>query len=149
MRVNEVMNSDVRLARPEQSIQEAARIMVEIDAGVLPVANDDRLVGMITDRDIAARAVAVGKGPQTRVEEVMTADTKYCYDDQDTSEVAQNMAELQVRRLPVMNRNKRLVGIVSLGDLATLDGEAVAARAIRGISTPGGRSSQTTQAPKL
>src|ERR687883_714396 len=112
MRVSEAMTRDVRVASPEQSIREAARIMAEIDAGVMPVREGDRLVGMITDRDIAVRAVAEGKGPDTPIREVMTEDVKYCFEDDDTGDVARNMAEIQVRRLPVLTREKRLVGIV-------------------------------------
>jgi len=111
------MTRDVRVSNPDQTIQDAAKMMTDVDAGVLPVGESDRLVGMITDRDIAVRAVALGKGPKTPVREVMTSDVKYCFDDQDTEEVAQNMGDLQVRRLPVVNRDKRLVGVLSLGDL--------------------------------
>src|SRR4051812_36458356 len=115
MRISEAMTRDVRLAKPDQTIQEAAKLMAEIDSGALPVTDGDRLIGMITDRDIAIRAVAQGKGPQASVREVMSPDVKYCFDDEDTDEVAHNMADIQVRRLPVVNRDKRLVGIISLG----------------------------------
>jgi CBS domain-containing protein len=140
MRVAEVMTRDVRLIEPNQTIRDAARLMAEMDAGIMPVREGDRLVGMITDRDIAVRAVAQGRGPDTAVREVMTDEVKYCYDDDDTNDVARNMADIQVRRLPVLTRDKRLVGIISLGDLALSDeaGEAVA-----GISQPGGQHSQT------
>src|ERR687892_2375314 len=113
MRVSEAMTRDVRVANPGQSIRDVAKIMAEIDAGSLPVGENDRLVGMITDRDIAIRAIAEGKGPDAKVRDVMTKDVKYCYDDQDVDEVTRDMADLQVRRLPVLNRDKRLVGIVS------------------------------------
>ena len=119
MRVSEAMTREVRVANPGQSIREVARIMAEIDAGVMPVGENDRLVGMITDRDIAIRAIGEGKGPDTPVREVMTTEqVLYCYEDEDLDHVAKNMSEQQVRRLPVVNRDKRLVGIVSLGDLA-------------------------------
>src|SRR5215213_3133664 len=106
----------------------------------MPVRAGDRVVGMITDRDITVRAVAQGRGPDTPVREVMTDEVKYCYEDDDTNDVARNMADIQVRRLPVLTRDKRLVGIISLGDMAVSDeaGEAVA-----GISQPGGQHSQT------
>jgi CBS domain-containing protein len=143
MRVSEAMTRDVRVARPDQMIQDAAKLMSEIDAGVLPVGDNDRLVGMITDRDIAVRAVAQGKGPQTPVREVMTAEVKYCFDDEDTEHVARSMSDQQVRRLPVVNRDKRLVGILSLGDLAIMQGGAPAGEALAGISQPGGQHSQT------
>ena len=140
MRVAEVMTRDVRLIEPNQTIRDAARLMAEMDAGIMPVREGDRLVGMITDRDIAVRAVAQGRGPDTAVREVMTDEVKYCYEDDDTNDVARNMADIQVRRLPVLTRDKRLVGIISLGDMAVSDeaGEAVA-----GISQPGGQHSQT------
>ena len=143
MKVSEAMTRDVRITSPDQSIREAARIMAEIDAGVLPVGENDRLVGMITDRDIAIRTVAEGKGPDTSVREVMTQDVKYCFDDEDTDDVVRNMADQQVRRLPVVNRDKRLVGILSLGDLAVMEGARPAGEALAGVSQPGGEHSQT------
>jgi predicted transcriptional regulator len=104
---------------PNQTIREAARLMSEEDIGVLPVAETDRLIGMITDRDIAIRAVAEGKGPEASVRDVMTNQVKYCFEDDDLDDVSRNIANIQMRRLPVMRHDKRLVGIVSLGDLAT------------------------------
>jgi CBS domain-containing protein len=97
---------------------------------------------MITDRDIAVRAVAAGKGPDTPVRDVMTPEVKYCYEDEDLEHVAKNMAELRVRRLPVLNRDKRLVGILSLGDLALAEGRRAAGVAVQGISRHGGPHSQ-------
>ncbi|MFL5129044.1 MAG: CBS domain-containing protein, partial [Microvirga sp.] len=94
MKVSEVMTRDVQLIEPTQSIREAARLMAEMDAGIVPVREGDRLVGMITDRDIAVRAVAEGKGPDTPIREVMTDDVKYCYEDDDTGDVARNMADI-------------------------------------------------------
>lgn len=145
MKVSEAMTRDVRLAEPNQSIREVARLMAELDIGALPVGDNDRLVGMITDRDIAVRAVAEGRGPDTRVSEVMSPEIKYCYEDQSVDEVCRNMADLRVRRLPVVDRNKRLVGILSLGDLA-LEGSTQdeAGEALSGISRPGGEHSQST-----
>src|SRR5262245_60449062 len=113
MKVREAMTRDVRLARPDQSIQEIARLMAELDIGVVPVQEDDRLVGMITDRDITVRAVAEGRNPDTKVADVMSREVKYCYEDQSIDEVTRNMADIRVRRLPVLNRDKRLVGILS------------------------------------
>ena len=125
MRVSEAMTREVRVANPDQSIREVAKIMAEIDAGVMPVGDNDRLVGMITDRDIAIRAVGQGKGPDTPVREVMsTEQVLYCYEDEDLDHVAKNMSEQQVRRLPVVTRDKRLVGIVSLGNLAQKEGRS-------------------------
>jgi CBS domain-containing protein len=143
MRVSEAMTRDVRVARPDQTIRDAAKMMSDVDAGVLPVGENDQLVGMITDRDIAIRGIAQGKGPDTPVREVMTADVKYCFEDEDTDQVARNMADQQVRRLPVVNRDKRLVGILSLGDLAVMQGGQPAGEALAGISQPGGEHSQT------
>ena len=109
--------------------------MAELGVGALPVADGDRLVGVITDRDIAVRAVAEGKGPHTPVHEVMTPEVKYCFDFEDLELVARNMGDQQVRRLPVLDRDKRLVGILSLGDVAT-DGDVqhAAGDALAGVS---------------
>ncbi|MFO7276861.1 MAG: CBS domain-containing protein [Pseudomonadota bacterium] len=139
MKVSEVMSPNVELASPDDTLQQAAKKMARIDSGVLPVAQDDRLVGMITDRDIAIRAVAEGKNPaRTTVGEVMTQDVKYCFDDEDLDEVSDNMAELQIRRLPVVNRDKRLVGIISLGDIARRYQPRETGETLRGISQPSG-----------
>ena len=145
MKVSEAMTRQVELATPDETIEQAAKTMAQVDSGALPVREGDRLVGMITDRDIAIRAIGAGKGPETRVREVMTAEVKYCFEDEDLEHVAANMAEIQVRRLPVMNRDKRLVGILSLGDMAAQGGVRPGARALKGVSEPGG---QHTQAPK-
>src|SRR5436190_13972657 len=108
MRVSEAMTREVRVASPGQSIRDVAKVMAEIDAGSMPVGDNDRLVGMITDRDIAIRAVALGKGPETPVSEVMSSDqVLYCYEDEELDHVAKNMSQQQVRRLPVVNREKR------------------------------------------
>jgi CBS domain-containing protein len=143
MKIREAMTPDVRVANPDETIQQAARLMASLDAGVLPVGENDRLVGMITDRDIAIRAIAEGKGPDAKVRDVMTEDVKYCYEDQDVNEVTRDMADLQVQRLPVLNRDKRLVGIVSLGDIAISPDNERAADALSGISRPGGEHTQT------
>src|SRR2546421_1838647 len=118
MKISSVMSRDVQLIKPDDTIRSAAALMKKIDAGLLPVTENDKLVGMITDRDIAIRGVAEGKGPDAKVRDAMSSEVKYCFEDEDVTHVAENMAELQVRRLPVMNRDKRLVGIVSLADLA-------------------------------
>jgi CBS domain-containing protein len=143
MKVSDVMTRDVELIEPTQTIRNAARLMAQMDAGIIPVRAGDRLVGMITDRDIAVRVVAEGKGPDTAIREVMTADVKYCYEDDDTNDVARNMADIQVRRLPVLTRDKRLVGIISLGDMAVSNGSGCVGEAVAGISQPGGQHSQT------
>ena len=152
MRVSEVMTREVQMANPEQPICDAARLMAEIDAGALPVSDGERLVGMITDRDIAVRAVAQQKPPTTRVRDVMSEEVLYCFDDQELDDVAQNMGDIKVRRLPVVNRDKRLVGILSLGDLAKGENAATTGQAMAEISVPGGAHSQraggTKKAPK-
>ncbi|HLS86054.1 MAG TPA: CBS domain-containing protein [Burkholderiales bacterium] len=145
MQVSQAMTREVRVATPGQSIRDAAKLMAELDSGVLPVGENDRLVGMITDRDIAIRAVAQGKDPTTPVRDVMSSEVKYCFEDEDLDHVAKNMADIQVRRLPVVNREKRLVGIISLGDLAQSQAKA-AAKAVSGVSRPGGQHSQSARA---
>ena len=138
MRVSEAMTRNVRLCTPGAPIRDVARIMAEIDAGSVPVGENDRLIGMITDRDIAIRAVAEGKGPETPVRDVMSEHIHYCFDDEEVDQVAKNMGDVRVRRLPVVNREKRLVGILSLGDLARSAGGERAGEALAGVSQPGG-----------
>lgn len=116
--VSDMMTNDVYLITPEQTIAEAALLMREKDVGSVVVHRDDKLVGMLTDRDIAVRAVAENLAPATSVQEVMSDSIKYCFEDQDVDEVAANMAELEIRRLPVVNRDKRLVGIIALSNMA-------------------------------
>lgn len=119
MKVKEIMTPNVELIAKEKTISEAARMMRDSGIGAIPVSNNDRLVGMITDRDIAVGVVAEGKSAdETRVEECMSEHIKYCFEDEDLQDVTSQMKKLHVRRLPVMNRDKRLVGIISLGDLA-------------------------------
>ncbi len=142
MKVNEIMTRDVEIASPNETLEHAAKVMASLDAGVLPVGENDRLVGMITDRDIAVRGVARGKGPDAKVADVMTRDVKYCFEDQDVDEVCRNMGEIQVRRLPVINRDKRLVGILSLGDVAFGGGDGIGPT-LEQISQPGGQHTQT------
>ncbi len=142
--VSQCMSRDVRVTSPDETIRDAARVMAEIDAGSLPVGEGDRLVGVITDRDITIRAMAEGKGPDTPVREVMSSAVKYCFEDEDIEDVTRNMGEIQVRRLPVVTREKRLVGIVSLGDLARCSGNAEpVGEALESISRTGGQHNQT------
>jgi CBS domain-containing protein len=143
MKVSNCMTKNVKIADPDQTIRDAALAMGRLDAGVLPVGENDRLVGMITDRDIAIRGVAEGKGPDAKIRDVMSRDVKYCFEDEEIDDVLHNMGELKVRRMPVLNRDKRLVGIVSLGDLATNAETAEAGEALGDISRPGGEHSQT------
>jgi len=125
MQVKDVMTRGAECVKPTTSLQEAARKMKSLDVGPLPICGDnDRLVGMITDRDITVRAVAEGNDPRTTtVKDVMTPDVVYCFEDQDVREAACQMKDNQIRRLVVLNRDKRLVGIVSLGDLAVETGD--------------------------
>jgi CBS domain-containing protein len=139
MKVNEIITHDPEVIRPETALIEAAQKMKSLDIGMLPVCDGDRLVGVITDRDITVRGVAQGYDPKTaRVQEVMTPEVIYCFDDEDVKDVAKKMEEKQVRRLPVLNREKRLVGIVSLGDLAVRTGkEQLAGEVLERVSEPG------------
>ena len=142
MKVHEAMTRGVRIASPQQTIREAACMMADIDAGALPVGENDRLVGMITDRDIALRAVGEGRSPDTAIRDIMSKEVLYCYEDEDLDDVAEKMGDSKVRRLPVLDRGKRLVGIVSLGDLALHDDSRTTGRTVKNISEPGGAHSQ-------
>lgn len=144
MLVREAMSRDVKTIAPDATIREAARIMAESDIGALPVADGDRLAGMVTDRDITVRAVAIGRGPDALVSEVMTLDVLYCHEDEDIGHIATNMAENQVRRLPVVDADKRLIGIISLADLADARTDE-AGEALEGITRPGGERSQSIE----
>jgi len=119
MQLKEIMTPQVEVVRPDASLQEAAEMMMKLDVGPLPVCDGQRLVGMLTDRDITVRGTAQGRDPKTtQVQEVMTPDVIYCFEDQDVEDAAKLMEEHQIRRLVILNREKKLVGIVSLGDLA-------------------------------
>jgi len=145
-RVCDVMSTNVRVASPEDSVQQAAKLMSEADTGVLPVREGDRLVGMVTDRDVAVRLVAEGKDPaRTKVREVMSPEVRYVFEDDGLEHVAENMAEQQLRRLPVVNREKRLVGILSLGDIARQERSGdLAGRTLGGVTREGGQHHQGT-----
>jgi CBS domain-containing protein len=139
MKVNEIITRNPEVIRPDVVLVDAAQKMKSLDIGMLPVCDGDRLVGMITDRDITVLGVAQGCDPKTtRVREVMSPEVIYCFDDEDVKDVARTMEEKQVRRLPVLNREKRLVGIVSLGDLAVRAGkEKLASEVLERVSEPG------------
>jgi CBS domain-containing protein len=146
MKVAEFMSRDVQTVKPDQPIREAAEFMLRADAGSMPVCDGDRLVGMVTDRDIAVRAVARGRGPDTPVREAMTDHVDYCFDDDEAEEVAMKMSDAQIRRFPVLSRDdNRLVGIVSLGDLSRSDQGDAATVALGGITDPGGSHDQATE----
>jgi CBS domain-containing protein/sporulation protein YlmC with PRC-barrel domain len=138
MQIKEIMTDQVEVVHPEATLREAAQKMAALDVGPLPVCNGDELVGMLTDRDITVRATAEGRDPKTtRVYEVMTPEIIFTYEDEDVSDAAQLMTEHQIRRLVVLNRDKRLVGIVSLGDLAVHTGDVQqAGQTLEGISDP-------------
>jgi CBS domain-containing protein len=142
MKVSEVMTRDVDTVRPDQTIREAATFMLRDDAGSMPVMEGDRLLGMITDRDIAVRGVAKGYGPDTPVRDLMTNDLVCARIDDDVEEVASKMGEAQVRRLPVVDAQERLCGIVSLGDLAREADPDTAEQALEGVAQPGGLHQQ-------
>ena len=142
MKVSEVMTRDVATVRPDQPVQDAASFMLRADAGSIPVVEGERLLGMITDRDIAVRGVAKGYGPDTPVRDLMTNDIVCARIDEDVEEVANKMSEAQVRRLPVVDEQKRLCGIVSLGDLARDADPDTAEQALEGVAQPGGQHQQ-------
>ncbi|KVD80615.1 hypothetical protein WS62_26555 [Burkholderia sp. ABCPW 14] len=118
-RINEIMSRDVVHVAPSDSIRHAAELMARFDVGALPVCRDIRLIGMITDRDIAVRAVSAGKTPDTKVHEVASGPIEWCFDDDQIDDVQTFMADAQLRRMPVVDHDKRLVGMLSIGDLAT------------------------------
>ena len=135
--LKDVMSRDVMVISPDMTIGEAARKMCDGDFGMIPVGENDRMVGAISDRDIVVRAVAEGKGPETKVREIMSEGICWAFDDDTVEHAAKLMSERQVRRLPVVNRDKRLVGIVALGDFAVDSAELKpAAEALAKISEP-------------
>jgi CBS domain-containing protein len=144
MKIAECMTQDIEIVTPDQPIQEAARFMLRADAGIMPVSEGDRLVGMVTDRDIAVRAVAEGLGPDTPVRDVMSGDVLFCFEDDEVEAVALKMSDAQVRRMPVLSReDETLVGIVSLGDISRSEQSEAAAVALDGITDPGGEHNQS------
>jgi CBS domain-containing protein len=144
MQIRECMSSNVKIIDPDTTLRDAAKLMREQDTGFLPVGENDRLVGTLTDRDITIRAVCEGKDPnRATVREAMSQDIVYCFEDQQTEEAADLMAEKQIRRLAVLNRQKRLVGVLSLGDIAESSGcQQAAEHALEGVSRQSGQASQ-------
>jgi CBS domain-containing protein len=138
MIVRDIMTRDVEVVRPDSAIQEAASKMKSLDVGSLPVCDNRRLLGVVTDRDIAVRAVAAGRDPKTTpVSETMTPELIYCFEDEPLREAAKLMERYQIRRLPILDREKHLVGIVSLGDLAVETGnEKLSGTVLEEISEP-------------
>ena len=136
-KLKDIMSREVKVVSPDMSIREAATEMRDGDFGMLPVGENDRMIGTISDRDIAIRAVADGKDTGTKVRDVMSEGVAWAYEDDSVDVAAKIMSERQVRRLPVVNRGKRLVGIVALGDFAVESSEIQpAAQALSGISKP-------------
>jgi CBS domain-containing protein len=138
MEVRKIMTRNVEVIHPDRPIQEAAERMKELDVGPLPVCEGDRLVGMLTDRDITVRAVADGYDPWTTpVRDVMTREVDCCFEDDDVANAARIMEQKQILRLLVLNRDRRLVGIVSLADLAvTAADEQMTSETVQRISEP-------------
>ena len=143
MKVSAVMTKTPRIVHPDDTLQSAASMMCELDIGFLPVGEGDRLLGVVTDRDIAVRAVAAGREPRSRIGDFMTQEVLYCFDDEEIETVMRNMAQVKVRRLAVVNRQKRLVGILSLADAALEHKPASVGGALAGIAQRGGAHSQT------
>ena len=141
MRAGEAMTRDVCVCGPGETVADCAAAMARNDIGVLPVADNNLLIGMITDRDIAIRAVAAGKGPDTPVREVLSKEVLYCFEDQDLEHVAKSMGQAKIRRVPVLTRDNRVAGILSLGDVALRSPETAGA-AIGELSNRGGPHSQ-------
>lgn len=141
-RISEVMTRDVRTVSPQDNLQQTARLMCDLDVGALPVCDGQRLLGMITDRDITIRATAEGLSPQdTQVERIMTQDVNWCFEDEALDDVMDKMAGSQIRRIPVISRDKKLVGIVALGDLVTRTGggeQDEVQDVVEMVSTPNG-----------
>ena len=139
MQVKDVMTRGAEVVRPDATLQEAANKMKSLDIGPLPVCDGDKVIGMLTDRDITVRATAEGLDPkQTRVREVMSKELITCLEDQDVKEAAELMQSKQIRRLPILNKDKRLVGMLSLGDLANRTQDSkLAGKTLEEVSTPG------------
>ncbi len=143
MKISECMSRDVRIAAPDETMQHAAAVMASIDAGMLPVGDGERLIGVVTDRDIAIRGVGNGYSPDTPVRDVMSREVLYCHDTDDSDAVLANMGQTQVRRLPVVDSEKNLVGVVSVSDLAHKGSQREAGEALDEITRPSMLHSQT------
>lgn len=142
MKVSDCMSRDVRICAPDDTVRDTARVMKEIDTGFLPVGENDRLVGMITDRDIVVRAIADDKGCDTPVREAMTKEVHYVFEDDSLDDAQAKMSDLKIRRLPVLSREKRLIGILSLGDIWTSQEAQQGAEALSQVAKSGGQHVQ-------
>jgi len=132
--IRDLMTSTLETVGPDHTAKDAAAFMLSADTGSIPVCDGEKVIGMITDRDIAVRGVAAGKGPECSVRDLMTSDVVFARDTDDPHAVARQMSTSQVRRLPVLDANDKLVGMVSLGDLSREADEAVASEALEGVS---------------
>jgi CBS domain-containing protein len=142
MKISDCMTRDVQLANPEMTLRDAAKLMAKCDSGVLPVGENDRLVGILTDRDIAIRGIAEGKGPDAKVRQAMSSDVRWCYEDENIDGVLRRLGDEQIRRMPVLSRSKRLVGIVALADLTINAQPQQTGATLSAISRHGGQHSQ-------
>ena len=136
MKINEIMSREVRTISPDTPLREVALIMRQADIGALVINQDDRMAGMVTDRDLVVRAMAEGMNMDTPVSRIMSDEVRYCFDDEEIDHVAKNMAQIEKRRLPVVNRDKRLVGMVSLANVASCNADKVSANLLRGVAHP-------------
>ena len=132
--IRDLMTSNVETVSPDHTAKDAAAFMLSADTGSIPVCENDKVIGMITDRDIAVRGVATGKGPDCSVRDLMTSDVFCARDTDDAHEIAHKMGQAQVRRLPVLDASDRLVGMVSLGDLSREAETSAASEALEGVS---------------
>lgn len=142
MKISDLMTTNIETVTADQTAKEAAGFMLRADTGSIPVCDGQRVIGMITDRDIAVRGVAEGRGPETSVRDLMSKDIICAREDDDVSAIASRMSEAQVRRLPVVDANDKIVGMVSLGDLSREASDAAASKALEGVSAPGGQHQQ-------
>ncbi|WP_434568344.1 CBS domain-containing protein [Pseudomonas sp. Z3-8] len=136
MKINEIMSREVRTISPDTPLREVAQIMRQADIGALVINQNDRMAGMVTDRDLVIRAMAEGMNMDTPVSRIMSDEVRYCFDDEEIDHVAKNMAQIEKRRLPVVNRDKRLVGMVSLANVASCNADKVSANLLRGVAQP-------------
>jgi len=136
MKINEIMSREVRTISPDTPLREVALIMRQADIGALVINQNDRMAGMVTDRDLVVRAMAEGMNMDAPVSRIMSDEVRYCFDDEEIDHVAKNMAQIEKRRLPVVNRDKRLVGMVSLANVASCNADKVSANLLRGVARP-------------
>ena len=142
MNIRDLMTSDVQTVSPTDTAQQAASFMLSADTGSIPVCDGDKIVGMITDRDIAVRGIGKGFGPDCSVADLMSRDIICARDTDDVLAIAQQMSDKQVRRMPVVDLNDKLIGMVSLGDLSRQSQEAAAETALTGVTAPGNQHRQ-------